>query len=463
MLGPQSADREPEDGNRWELPDAGHNLAPVRMKQSDLYTPVFVDFANFDTRTRSILEARLPGCPWQVITEYLLPCMQRGESIDAGALLQNADVLELPMISQTQRFFLTPTGGAVEVENRIVVTGTSEADAEQWAPSIHIIKSGIDDAFSARVEFAKHEISERWAIVDTITQALLRISASEQLSEGLATTFRVSTLAPGISLGLFPLAPNQDERPAVTTKVRRAGRGVWVPQDITVREPSYSDHQVMAAHAFPERTQEIVTSGLLPHLEAFVEREKGLSSQRLGRIARRLEGPLRVSVWRWYSPTRIGSEGFDIKSDAENEGAESEAILTDQLLSMAEIIDPTEARNPRAMSFVGASAQSELQDRRSRTRGRLRMEYLSPAELPDESSDAQHKHLSGRWRDLLILMRDLNLAATKKELKDLLRALEGGSGKTDSGPRVIRLTIQDPFDPEGQRAISPRFIRPHGT
>lgn len=459
MLGPQSADREPGDSSRGDQRRAGMDPVPVGLRQRDLYAPLFLEFANFDTRTRSILEAKLPDCSWQIITEYLLPCMQRGETFEANRILQYATEFELPMISQTQRFFLTPSGGGVEVENRIVVTGGSDPAGVVHTPSIQIMKSGIDDgAFSARVEFSSQERTERWEIVDSIMSSFSNVAPSEQTLESSQKTFRVSLVAPGISLGLFPVAPNSPELPSNDRAEKRVQPAMWVPQDITVREPSYGDHRVMASHAFPERAQEIVTSGILPHLEAFVEREKGLSRDRLARISKKLESPVRISVWRWYSPTRMGSEGFDVGSGSGIPYAPGERSMANQILSMSELLDPTEAVNPRSISFVGASAQSDGQEERSRTRGRLRLEYQSPTYIPEGDTDATQKHFNARWRDLLTLMRDLNLSATKKELLGLLRELQERAGKDGERVSPIRLTIQDPYDPEGQRAISSRFV-----
>jgi hypothetical protein len=387
--------------------------------------------------------------------------MRQGETLEVGGLLKHGEDFDLPAISQRQRFFLTPTMGAEEIEHRFTITGASGPGGARVPLTLHLIKGGTADApISARVEFSKQGLSERWALIDSITRPLLKLSASEQPVNAPLTTYKIATVSSGLSMGLFLLTPDHEERFSPSSGSGRLGRRMWVPQDVSVRDPSYGDHQVMASHAFPERAKELVTSGLLPHLEAYVEQERGISLTRLSRIARSLGAPLRISVWRGYSPTRGGGE--ETQSSAGDRspryaGSDSGG-LRHQLLSISEIVDPTEQANPRTLSFVGASAQSEFTDERSRSQGRLKMAYLLPTRATDLSLGSESDHFNGRWRDLLKVMRALNLPATKKELLTLLREVQENSGQEGEALSAVRLTIQDPNDPEGSRAVSPRFM-----
>jgi hypothetical protein len=460
MVGPNSANREPGDENRPHQPPVGKHLVQAGLKQSDLYAPLFIEFARCDVRTLAILESTLPGHPWSIINSYLIPAIRRGETLEIGGLLKDAEDFELPAISQRQRFFLTPTMGAEEVEHRITITGAPGQGGARVLPTLHLIKGGTADApISARVEFSKQGLEERWALIDSITRPLLKLAASELPVTAPLTTYKISTVSSGFSMGLFLITPDHEERFSSSSGSGRLGRRMWVPQDVSVRDPSYGDHQVMASHAFPQRAKELVTSGLLPHLEAFAEQERGLSLTRLSRIARSLGAPLRISVWRGYSPTRGGGEETrpSVGDGSPGYAGSDSGGIRHQLLSISEIVDPTEQANPRTLSFVGASAQSEFTEERSRSHGRLRIAYLLPTRATDASLGSESDHLNGRWRDLLKVMRDLNLPATKKELLTLLREVKESSGREGEALSAVRLTIQDPNDPEGARAISPRF------
>jgi|GEM_PF-5237495 len=470
MVGPHSSDRERGDSDQskdHQTKDqaSSRGLIPVGIKQSDLYAPIFLELVECNEPTLHVLKNALPEFPWSVITEYLLPRMRRSETIEIGGLIGNVEESKPVVINQQQKFLLIPSIGAEHSEHRISITGGEALLTGHVTPEITLVKRGTQSlAISARIKFSKQTLEERWNFVDYITQFTQGVYASAQRAEAPFPNFKIVAVRPGINLGLTSLIPELEPAEEPSHAIYPSHRVSWVPLNISVRDPLYSDQRVVASHAFNASAPDIVRSGLLPHLEAFVEQERGISLPRLSRMARLLPTPLRVSVWRGYvsGPAVVENLGEWVASDEKLDSSvshesRSSVVVRHQLFSRAEIMGPLKVDNPRPLVFLGASAQSEFSGERLRVLGRLRLAFL-PSGNPVGSNDRNERELADRrWDDLLRLMHDLESPVTKDQFIEILTEVRVNELPEGTKQGAIGLTIQDPSDPGSTRAITPCF------
>jgi hypothetical protein len=425
-------------------------VATVALK--DIYTPTYVEVKGITTDLLARIKEKVTGYPWADVDQTLLGYVRRPESINLNDLAAQRGERGLPELSQFQKFLLQPGGDAVEFQHRLVLKDLSD----KHLPSIlSFVRIGPPDAApQMRIDLMGGSRKERWVLVDQISKALTgRTPSDERNSTELARIVRMP-LSDGVTLGLAMESRERHENSLIESP-SKPQRHLWTPTSLEAPDPSYDTHQVMTSHAFPERYEEILRSGILVHLEAYANDTKPVSVARLSRIGRSLRQPLIASFRRTYEPSLSwfrASTGQGDDSDISPESpVDPRGVFSEALLS-----DPSKTERGRCLTFFAPHWDTATADGTLGQLGSITMVFY---ELADATGAADTLSIATRWRQLIRLLRELKVEVSVGELSRTLRETQKNAEVQGRVARSIAVKLGDSDEPS--RLFSAHFSAHH--
>lgn len=404
----------PSDNPRPKLPNDLAALVVATIPNRNIYTPTYLEVNGVTPEVLALIKAKVPEYPWSDVDQALLRCVHQPESLNLRNIGELRGPKGLPEVTQFQKFLLQPGGEAVEFQHHVVAT---ERSVHPIASTLSFVRTGPHSAPPRmRVELLGGSRDERWSFIDTLAEVLSgRRPSIERSTTELANLARLpltDVVAVGLMIELREKESASQEEPVATPT-----RHLWVPTSLEVPDPSYDVHQVMTSHVFPGRYEEILRSGVLVHLEAYANDTKPVSVNRLSRISRSLERPLIASFRRTYEPSL---SWFRTSTGETESGALSTEAAPDPrgVFSEALLSDPSQRQQGRCLTFFAPHWNTTTDDGALEQLGSITMAFY---DMADATGTPATLSIAARWRQLLRLLRDLNIEVTVAELSRTLR------------------------------------------